>query len=49
MKAKKTFIETEDDGKMNWSNNAGSIIAVVNKDQQNKYGEYPGWRIVPSE
>lgn len=49
MKAKKTFIENEKDGKMNWGSNSGSLIAVVNKDQKNKYGEYPGWRIAPGE
>jgi hypothetical protein len=49
MKAKKTFIENENDGMMNWSPNSASLIAVVNKDQKNKYGEYPGWRIAPGE
>jgi primary-amine oxidase len=49
MKAERTFIETEDDGKMNWSPNGNSIIAVVNKDKKNEYGEYPGWRIAPGE
>jgi primary-amine oxidase len=47
MKAKKSFIENENDGKMNWGTNSGSMIAVVNKDQKNKYGEFPGWRIAP--
>lgn len=49
MKAKKTFIENENDGMINWSPNSASLIAVVNKDQKNKYGEYPGWRIAPGE
>jgi hypothetical protein len=49
MKAERTFVETEDDGKINWSPNGNGIIAVVNKDQKNKYGEYPGWRIAPGE
>jgi primary-amine oxidase len=49
MKAERTFIETEDDGKINWSPNGNGIIAVVNKDKKNKYGEYPGWRIAPGE
>jgi primary-amine oxidase len=48
MKAERTFVENEDDAKMNWSPNGASIIAVVNKDQKNKYGEYPGWRIAPA-
>jgi primary-amine oxidase len=49
MKAERTFVETEDEGKINWSPNGNGIIAVVNKDQKNKYGEYPGWRIAPGE
>jgi primary-amine oxidase len=49
MKAKKTFIETEEDGMMNGGPNSASLMAVVNKKQKNKYGEYPGWRITPGE
>lgn len=49
MKAERSFIETEDDSKINWSPNGGSMYAVVNKDKKNKYGEYPGWRILPCE
>jgi primary-amine oxidase len=49
MKAERSFIETEDDSKINWSPNGGAMYAVVNKDKKNKYGEYPGWRIVPCE
>ncbi|KAL2211162.1 amine oxidase catalytic domain-containing protein [Sarocladium strictum] len=48
MKAERSFIETEDDSKINWSPNGGAMYAVVNKDKKNQYGEYPGWRIVPS-
>ncbi|KAF9776879.1 hypothetical protein IL306_004871 [Fusarium sp. DS 682] len=48
MKAVKSFIENEDDGKINWSPNGGAMYAVVNKDKKNPYGEYPGYRIVPA-
>ncbi|CAI6339319.1 unnamed protein product [Periconia digitata] len=48
MKAVKSFIENEDEGKINWSSNGGTIYAVVNKDAKNKYGESPGYRIVPA-
>ncbi|KXJ85223.1 copper amine oxidase [Microdochium bolleyi] len=48
MKARKSFIATEDDGKINWSPNGGSMYAVVNKDQPNSNGEYPGYRIAPA-
>jgi primary-amine oxidase len=47
MKAVRSFIETEDEGKINWSPNGGTMYAVVNKDAPNKYGELPGYRIVP--
>ncbi|KAF5632026.1 membrane primary amine oxidase [Fusarium sp. NRRL 52700] len=47
MKAVKSFIKTEDDGKINWSPNGGAMYAVVNTDQKNPYGETPGCRIVP--
>ncbi|EWZ48852.1 hypothetical protein BFJ70_g7807 [Fusarium oxysporum] len=48
MKAVKSFIENEDDGKINWSPNGGAMYAVVNKDEKNPYGENPGYRIVPA-
>ncbi|KAF5989464.1 peroxisomal amine oxidase [Fusarium bulbicola] len=48
MKAVKSFIKTEDDGKINWSPNGGAMYAVVNKDEKNPYGENPGYRIVPA-
>ncbi|RGP60861.1 hypothetical protein FSPOR_10362 [Fusarium sporotrichioides] len=48
MKAVKSFIENEDDGKINWSPNGGSMYAVVNSDKKNPYGENPGYRIAPA-
>ncbi|EMD62215.1 hypothetical protein COCSADRAFT_183317 [Bipolaris sorokiniana ND90Pr] len=48
MKIAKSFIENEDEGKINWSPNGGTMYAVVNKDAPNKYGELPGYRIVPA-
>ncbi|KAG5826835.1 hypothetical protein H9Q74_003084 [Fusarium xylarioides] len=48
MKAVKSFIKTEDDGKINWYPNGGAMYAVVNKDEKNPYGENPGYRIVPA-
>lgn len=47
MKAKKSFISTEDEAKINWSPNGNSMYAVVNKDTKNQYGEFPGYRIMP--
>ncbi|KAJ1329863.1 diamine oxidase [Microdochium nivale] len=48
MKAIKSFVETEDAGKINWSPNGATMYAVVNKDQPNAHGEYPGYRIHPA-
>ena len=47
MKAVKSFVENEDEGKINWSPNGGTMYAVVNKDKKNIYGELPGYRLVP--
>lgn len=47
MKAKKSFITNEDDAKINFETNSPSIYAVVNKDELNKFGEAPGYRIHP--
>lgn len=47
MKLNKTFIESEDDSKINWAPNNAATYAVVNTDAPNKYGEYPGYKIAP--
>lgn len=47
MKVTKTFIENEDDSKINWSLNNAATYAVVNTDTPNKWGEYPGYSIAP--
>jgi primary-amine oxidase len=49
MKAVRSFIENEDDSKINWSPTGGTMYAVVNKDKKNTHGEYPGYRIVPGK
>jgi primary-amine oxidase len=49
MKARKSFVQTEDDSKINWSPNSGTMYAIVNKDKKNDLGEYPGYRILPGE
>ncbi|KAK6371693.1 hypothetical protein LTS17_008516 [Exophiala oligosperma] len=48
MKLNRSFIESEDDSKINWSPNLSSFYAVVNRDAPNKYGEYPGFKISPA-
>lgn len=47
MKAVKSFIDNEDDAKINWSPNGATMYAVVNKDEKNPYGESPGYRVAP--
>lgn len=48
MKLKRSFIENEDEGRFDWSPNSANQIFVVNKDVKNKYGEYRGYRVLPS-
>jgi primary-amine oxidase len=47
MKIERSFIENENQGKIDWAANAASMYAVVNKDAKNPYGEYRGYRIAP--
>lgn len=47
MKLNRSFIETEDDSKIDWAPNLATMYAVVNKDTPNKWGEYPGYRVSP--
>jgi Cu2+-containing amine oxidase len=49
MKFERTFIDSEDDGKLNWDVNNAVTYSVVNKDALNKYGEYRGWKIMPGK
>ncbi|KZT51209.1 amine oxidase [Calocera cornea HHB12733] len=46
MKLEKSFVSTETG--IDWPYNSAVIYAVVNKDQPNKFGEYPGLRVLPS-
>ncbi|TVY73173.1 Membrane primary amine oxidase [Lachnellula suecica] len=48
MKLSRSFLATEDEGKLNWPTNAGSMYLVVNKDSPNAYGELRGYRIAPN-
>ncbi|RPB24911.1 amine oxidase catalytic domain-containing protein [Terfezia boudieri ATCC MYA-4762] len=48
MKLKRSSIGNEDNGKLNWPENAAEMYVIMNKDVKNKYGEYPGYRIVPA-
>ena len=45
----RTFIASENEGKLNWDANNAVSYSVVNKDAKNKYGEYRGYKIMPGE
>lgn len=45
MKIVKGFIDNEADSSINWPGNDAAFYAIVNKDAQNKFGEFPGYRI----
>jgi primary-amine oxidase len=47
MKIQRSYIANEDQGKINFSPNAATVYAVVNKDTPTPLGEYPGYRIAP--
>ena len=45
----RSFITSEDEGKLNWDVNNGVMYSVVNKDAPNAYGEYRGFKILPGK
>ena len=45
----RSFITSEDEGRLNWDVNNGVMYSVVNKDARNKYGEYRGFKILPGK
>ncbi|KAK4963066.1 hypothetical protein LTR10_000694 [Elasticomyces elasticus] len=49
MKLKRSFIESEDEGKILYTGNGRTQYRVVNTAQPNKFGEYRGYRILPSD
>ncbi|EJT99165.1 copper amine oxidase [Dacryopinax primogenitus] len=46
MKLEKSFVTTETG--IDYPYNSAALFAVVNKDKPNKYGELPGFRVLPS-
>ena len=42
-------IESEDESRLMWAGNGATQYRVVNMDKPNKWGEYPGYRILPSQ
>ncbi|KAF8454455.1 copper amine oxidase [Kalaharituber pfeilii] len=48
MKLVRSSIGNESQGRINWPMNGAEMYVVLNKDERNKYGEYPGYRIFPA-
>ena len=49
MKFERTFLASEDEGKLNWDANNAVMYSVVNKDAVNPFGEYRGYKIMPGK
>ncbi|KAF2813058.1 membrane copper amine oxidase [Mytilinidion resinicola] len=49
MKLQRSFVESEDESKLFWAANGATQFSVVNTDKPNAFGEYRGYRILPSE
>jgi primary-amine oxidase len=47
MKLERSYITSENEGKINWSHNAQTMLIVVNTDAPNTFGEPRGYRIMP--
>ncbi|KAK0556719.1 hypothetical protein OC844_005771 [Tilletia horrida] len=47
MKLDKSWVLNEDEGRLQWPYNGQTQYLILNKDQTNKYGEHPGYRIMP--
>jgi primary-amine oxidase len=47
MKLRKGWIESEDQGKIDWDANGSKGYVVVNKEEKNKFGEYRGYKLLP--
>jgi primary-amine oxidase len=49
MKLQRSFVESEDESKLQYTDNGRTQYRVVNTDKPNKYGEYRGYRILPAD
>lgn len=49
MKLKRSHIQNEDESRLFWDFNSQTQYRIVNTDVRNKYGEYRGYRILPSD
>ncbi|PHH66868.1 hypothetical protein CDD81_5220 [Ophiocordyceps australis] len=44
----RSFVESEDQGRMKWNERGATQYSVVNTDRPNRFGEYRGYRIAAS-
>ena len=49
MKLVRHELESEDESRLYWSANGATQYRVINKDTPNQFGEYRGYRILPSQ
>lgn len=49
MRLERSSVKNENEGKINWATNSAAMYFVVNKDQPNKFGSSPGYRIMPGK
>lgn len=49
MKLVRNEVESEDQSRLKWAGNGATQYRIINKDKPNKYGEYRGYRILPSQ
>lgn len=48
MQLQRSIISSENEGRFNWDGNAATQVLVVNTDAPNQWGEYRGYRVLPS-
>ncbi|KAI0030480.1 copper amine oxidase [Vararia minispora EC-137] len=49
MRLERSYVASEDAGKIMWSENAQTMLMVVNADEPNSFGEPRGYRIAPGK
>lgn len=47
MKVERSFIDNEDQGKLDWKFNGQQQLFVVNQEEKNRHGEYRAYRVLP--
>ncbi|KAJ5663299.1 hypothetical protein N7507_004030 [Penicillium longicatenatum] len=48
MKLTRSHVKSEDESRFNWAVNSATQVKVINMDETTPYGEYRGYRILPS-